>query len=158
MQQSGLSPPEATYSANRMSIKINAMKYLSQCLLAFLLITMTNLKCKKENSNECASCEQIQPIQSFSSVSGVLRKVADGEPYYDGRKYYILIDAETSFPSLYRQNNTKYERVFPCSRAPIYSDSDTGRVVSISGELLKCTTGRHGLLTNNLITFNIYSP
>jgi hypothetical protein len=134
------------------------MKNMLLPLISLTLLFSLSINCKKEKSNECAACDTKVFVQDFSTISGVLKKVSDSEPYFDGRKYFILIDAEQNLPTLFSQNQNKFERVFPCSRGFIYSDADTGRILNLSGKLFKCTTGKHGLLTNNLVTFNIYEP
>lgn len=127
-------------------------------LIGLTLLLSLNISCKKENNSECAACETKVFVQDFSNISGVLKKVSDSEPYFDGRKYFILIDAEQNLPTLFGQNRNKFERVFPCSKGFLYSDADTGRILNLSGKLFKCTTGKHGLPTKNLVTFNIYEP
>jgi hypothetical protein len=134
------------------------MKSLMKIIAVAFITVSINTACKKDVSNECDSCDQKLPVQSFSNVAGTIQKVSEGEPYYNGQKYFILVDAQTSLSALFSQNGNKFERLFPCSNTSVYSDVDTGKVVSISGKLSKCTTGNHGLLTNNLITLNIFEP
>lgn len=99
---------------------------LNVIAIAFISFSI-NLGCKKDVSNECDTCEQALTIQSFSNITGTIKKVADGEPFYDGNKYYVLVDAQTFLSALYTQNGNKFERLFPCSKTSVYTDVDTGK-------------------------------
>ncbi len=134
------------------------MKKINFLIVAFAMtFTSINITCKKEQSLQCVPCNGLSyHVQDFSSIEGVIKKVADGEPYYDGRKYYILVQAQKYLKPLYNNDSLQYERIFPCSKAVLYTDSDTGKTTKISGQLSKCTTADHGLTANLLITFNTY--
>ena len=129
----------------------------SAVFLSSILLMVSN--CKKDKSNECSTCDGTKKlVQYFSNVNGVVKKVQDGEPYYDARKYYVEVDAQTYLSKLYMQNQIKIVRLFPCSRSVVFSDSDTNRAITISGNLSLCSTANHGSPTNNILTFNIYEP
>ena len=120
-----------------------------------LLVLLLGSSCQKDSEPQlCASCENRTFVGDFSNVSGIVKKVADENYFYDGRNYYIELSSQ-AIPGLQASGEENTLRLFACA-SDRFTAADEGREVSISGKAFLCTTDKHGKITNNFYTFNIF--
>lgn len=90
-------------------------------------------------------------IELTEAIQAKVKVVEKGQPFFNGVKTYYEVDAETYLPSLIAMNGQKTIRIFPLVKIKAKKDSN----VQITGKLISCLTGAHGLLTNDLKFFTL---
>lgn len=85
------------------------------------------------------------------SIPATVKVVKEGQPFFNGVKRYYEVDAEAHLPSFFETNNQKIVRIFPLKD----KGERIGEQIQISGRLISCVTGAHGLLTNNYVVFTL---
>ncbi|HDZ03838.1 hypothetical protein LCGC14_0199920 [marine sediment metagenome] len=123
--------------------------------MIFLSISMM-MSCSNGQENEDVDLNAlcIEPdilIELTEAIPAKVRVVEDGQPFFNGIKTYYEVDAETHLPLLFEINGEKTIRIFPVKKIK----SDEGSDVEITGKLISCLTGAHGLVTNDYKGFTL---
>jgi hypothetical protein len=135
------------------------MKINAKMVAGTILLLTMSIGCKRDAPIDsiCSECQDIKFVQEFQSVSAVVKKVAAEDYSYKKNQFYLLVDAETNFPALYKSEpSKKFIKLFSCEKFEFTND-DIDTSIKISGRLYNCLTGNHGQLTNDLHTFQIFN-
>jgi len=120
----------------------------------FLSFFLLVLGCSSDDSDteteQFSNCESISLRANIEqAVPAMVRSIEDGEPFYDGNRTYLEIDAESYIPSIAEEDQVTMIRIF----APSENLGAVNSNVMVQGSIYLCNTGAHGLLTNDFKPF-----
>ncbi len=103
-----------------------------------------------DNNKEIQGCQSSQlKAEIMDSIPATVRKISDGEYFFDGNEFYLEVDAEKYLNTIASDDKVSLIRIFVPNKD--LGDIDTNLL--IKGSISTCLTGLHGRLTNNIHMF-----
>ncbi len=134
------------------------MKMTPSLKLVFISVVLTFASCSNGQDNETSEIDInslcIDPyvfMEITESIPATVRLVDEGQPFFNGVKRYYEVNAETYIPSIFENSGERIVRIFPIQN----KGEEVGSEIKISGKLISCFTGAHGLLTNDYKVFTL---